>query len=126
MGTRQVSPGNLVGKGEATLLTTVSSIDPIRANFTISETDYLRFAAGAKARANAQLPLDLILSDGSVFPQKGRTVIFDRAVDTKTGTIAVVAEFPNPRGLLRPGQFGRVRGAATTAENAILIPQRAV
>ena len=72
------------------------------------------------------MPLELTLADGSVFPHKGRVIIADRAVDLKTGTLSIVAEFPNPDGLLRPGQFGRVRVAAETAENAILVPQRAV
>lgn len=126
VGQRLVTPGNLVGKGEATLLDTVSSIDPIRVNFTISEADHLRFMAHGKERVNVAIPLDLVLADGSLFPHKGKIVIFDRAVDTKTGTFTVVAEFPNPEGALRPGQFGRVRGAAETARDAVVIPKRAV
>ena len=70
--------------------------------------------------------LELILADGTTFPEKGRIIIADRAVDLKTGTLNLVAEFPNPKGLLRPGQFGRVRLAATVAENALLVPQKAV
>jgi membrane fusion protein, multidrug efflux system len=70
--------------------------------------------------------LELILADGSVFPHKGKLVIVDRAVDAKTGTLTIVAEFPNPNGLLRPGQFGRVRAPVETVENAVLIPKRAV
>jgi membrane fusion protein (multidrug efflux system) len=70
--------------------------------------------------------LELILSDGTAFRHKGRLIIADRAVDTKTGTLSIVAEFPNPEALLRPGQFGRVRLAATVAENALLVPQKAV
>jgi membrane fusion protein (multidrug efflux system) len=126
IGKRQVAPGNLVGKGEATLLATVSSIDPIRVNLTISETDYLRFMAGRKERGTVALPLDLILADGSVFPHKGRMSFADRAIDTKTGTFAVITEFPNPEGLLRPGQFARVRGATETVKDAIVVPKRAI
>jgi membrane fusion protein, multidrug efflux system len=126
IGRRLVAPGNLVGKGEATLLDTVSSIDPIRVNVTISEEEYLRFVAKRTARAGGEVPLELLLADGSVFPHKGRVVIADRAVDTKTGTLSLVTEFPNPTGLLRPGQFGRVRAAVEVAENAILVPRRAV
>lgn len=127
IGKRLVSPGNLVGKGEATLLDTVSSIDPIRVAVTISEAEYLRFAARQKkGGTTGGVPLELILADGGVFPHKGRVVIADRAVDVKTGTLSVIAEFPNPEGLLRPGQFGRVRAAAEVAENVILVPQRAV
>lgn len=126
IGKRQVAPGNLVGKGEATLLDTVSSIDPIRVNVTISEAEYLRFTAQGMDGKAGGVALELILADGSVFPHKGRVVIADRAVDVKTGTLSLIAEFPNPDGLLRPGQFGRVRAAAEVAENAILVPKRAV
>jgi membrane fusion protein (multidrug efflux system) len=127
IGKRQVSPGNLVGKGEATLLATVSSIDPMRVTLSLSETEYLRFfALDRQGKARPGADLELTLADGSLFPHKGRVVIADRAVDVKTGTLSVTAEFPNPAGLLRPGQFGRVRVAAEVAENAILVPQRAV
>ena len=126
-GTRQVAPGNLVGQGEATLLTTVSNVNPMRVFLSISESDYLtiqRKRAEGKMKGGAEL--ELILADGSTFPHKGRIIIADRAVDLKTGTLSLVAEFPNPNALLRPGQFGRVRLAATIAENALLVPQKAV
>jgi membrane fusion protein (multidrug efflux system) len=127
IGKREVSPGNLVGRGEATLLDTVSSIDPIRVDLSISEAEYLRFMAlRRKGKAAGGANLELILADGSVFPHKGRVIIADRAVDVKTGTLSVIAEFPNPDELLRPGQFGRVRAVTEIAENAILVPQRAV
>jgi membrane fusion protein (multidrug efflux system) len=126
-GKRDVAPGNLVGRGDATLLTTVSSINPIRVALSISEAEYLRFTASIKkADPKAGVALDLVLADGSVFPHKGRIIITGRAVDAKTGTLSLTAEFPNPEGVLRPGQFGRVRAAAEVAENAILVPQRAV
>jgi membrane fusion protein (multidrug efflux system) len=126
-GTRQVAPGNLVGQGEATLLTTVSNVNPMRVYISISESEYLtlqKVRAGGKLRGGQDL--ELILADGSVFPQHGKVIIADRAVNVKTGTFGIVAEFPNPTALLRPGQFGRVRLAATTVENALLVPQKAV
>jgi membrane fusion protein (multidrug efflux system) len=126
-GTRQVAPGNLVGQGEATLLTTVSNVNPMRVYISISEADYLmyqRMKAAGKLRQGSEL--ELIMADGSVFPQKGRIIIADRAVDLKTGTLSLVSEFPNPNAIMRPGQFGRVRLAATVAENALLVPQKAV
>ena len=127
IGKRLVSPGNLVGKGEATLLDTVSSVDPIRVSVTVSEAEYLRIRAQQKTgRMATGAPLELLLADGSVFPHKGKIVIIDRAVDVKTGTLTGIAEFPNPNAVLRPGQFGRVRAPIETAENAILIPKRAV
>ena len=129
IGKRLVAPGNLVGKGEATLLDTVSSIDPIRVNVTISEAEYLKYF-GQQQKQSARTPsrsgLELVLADGSVYPYKGKFVIVDRAVDLKTGTLTVISEFPNPQGQLRPGQFGRVRTAVDLAENAILVPKRAV
>ena len=126
IGKRLVSPGNLVGKGEATLLDTVSSIDPIRVNTTISEAEYLRFFATRNERNNGPGQLELILADGSIYPHKGKLAIVDRAVDQKTGTLNFSAEFPNPAGQLRPGQFGRVRAVAEMAKDAILVPKRAV
>jgi membrane fusion protein (multidrug efflux system) len=126
IGKRLVAPGNLVGKGEATLLDTVSSIDPIRVNTTISEAEYLRFFATKNERTNGPGQLELILADGSVYPHKGKLAIVDRAVDQKTGTLNFSAEFPNPAGQLRPGQFGRVRAVAEMAKDALLVPKRAV
>jgi membrane fusion protein (multidrug efflux system) len=126
-GIRLVAPGNLVGQGEATLLTTVSNVNPTRVYVSISEREYFmyqRLRAEGKMRVGGEL--ELFMADGSVFPAKGRIIIVDRAVDLKTGTLSIVAEFPNPNALLRPGQFGRVRLAATVAENALLVPQKAV
>ncbi|SPE40899.1 putative Multidrug export protein AcrE [Candidatus Sulfopaludibacter sp. SbA3] len=126
-GIRQVAPGNLVGQTEATLLTTVSNVNPMRVYVSISESDYLmyqRMRDQGKLKKGSEL--ELILVDGSVFPKKGRIIIADRAVDLKTGTLSIVAEFPNPNALMRPGQFGRVRLAATVAENALLVPQKSV
>jgi membrane fusion protein (multidrug efflux system) len=126
-GTRQVAPGNLVGQGEATLLTTVSNVNPMRVFVSISEREYLMYSQlRAEGRMKGGAELELILADGSSFPHRGRVIITDRAVDLKTGTLSIVAEFPNPNALLRPGQFGRVRLAATVAENALLVPQKAV
>jgi membrane fusion protein, multidrug efflux system len=127
-GTRLVAPGNLVGSGEPTLLTTVSDVNPMRVYVSIPERDYLiyqKMRSEGKMKGSAG-EIDLVLADGSIFPHKGRMIIADRAVDLKTGTLNLVAEFPNPNALLRPGQFGRVRLAANTAENALLVPQKAV
>ncbi len=126
IGTRQVAPGNLVGQGEATLLATVSNVNPTRVFASISERDYLTFF---RMRAEGKRPgaaeVELLLADGSLFPHKGRVIIAGRAVDLKTGTLSIVSEFPNPGGMLRPGQFGRIR-VATATDNALLVPQKAV
>ena len=126
IGQRLVSVGNLVGRGEPTLLATVSALDPLRVSFALSEAEYLMVARRMGESARKPLPLDLILADGTVFPHKGKVTVADRAVDEKTGTLTLVAEFPNPQGLIRPGQFGRVRGVIDTVQNAILVPQLAV
>jgi membrane fusion protein (multidrug efflux system) len=99
----------------------------MRVYVSISEAEYLlyqRLKSQGKLRKGSEL--ELILADGSTFPERGRIIIADRAVDLKTGTLSLVAEFPNPKALLRPGQFGRVRLAATIAENALLVPQKSV
>ena len=129
-GNRLVDVGSYVGSPQPTVLTVVSSLDPVRFNFTISEAEYLAYARAAKAdasnRSGASLPLELVLADGSVYPQKGRVTVVGRGVSGETGTLPIQATFPNPTGLLRPGGFGRVRFPITTRKNAILIPQRAV
>jgi membrane fusion protein, multidrug efflux system len=126
IGQRLVSVGNLVGRGEPTLLATVSALDPLRVTFAVSETEYLALARRMGKSAKTPVPIDLVLADGTEFPHKGRVTIAERAIDQKTGTLTIVAEFPNPERLIRPGQFGRVRGVIDTAENALLIPQQAV
>jgi len=129
-GNRLVDVGSYVGSPQPTVLTVVSSLDPVRFNFTISEADYLAYARAVKAegsnRSEGNLPLELVLADGSVYPQKGRVSVVGRGVSAETGTLPIQATFPNPGGLLRPGGFGRVRFPITTRKNAVVIPQRAV
>jgi membrane fusion protein (multidrug efflux system) len=129
-GSRQVDVGSYVGSPQPTVLTVVSSLDPVRFDFTISEAEYLAYARATRARAGKRSgpgpELELVLADGSVYPGKGRVTVVGRGVDAETGTLPLQASFPNPDGLLRPGQFGRVRLPVTTRKNAILIPQRAV
>ena len=111
------------------VLTSVSTVDPIRVRFSISEQEYLSAADRLNAKATegkASLPLDLVLADGSVFPQKGRAVALNRQVDVKTGTISVLGEFPNPGNVLRPGLYAKVRAVVSERKGALLVPQRAV
>ncbi len=120
--------GNLVGPGSANaVLTTVSQVDPIKAFIPLSEQQYMRFAEEKRnGEGHASVPLELILADGSVYPQGGKIFFADRQVDVKTGTIQVATLFPNPDNLLRPGQFARVRATVKTKAGALLVPQRAV
>lgn len=128
IGAKQVSIGELVGKGEPTLLATISTLDPIWFYCAISEVSFLKAEAEArkKGRKVADLPVTLILSDGSVHPAQGRFVFIDRAVDVKTGTLRVRAEFANAEKVLRPGMFGRIRVDLGTRPDSILVPERAV
>jgi membrane fusion protein (multidrug efflux system) len=131
IGNIDVDPGNLVGKSEPTLLTSISAVDPIYAEFPVAEADYLKLASRIRLDAEGrgrdpERRLDLILADDSQFPQKGRFVFVGRAFDPKTGTINVQAEFPNPQRTLRPGQFARVRGTVEQRPNAVLVPGLAV
>jgi membrane fusion protein (multidrug efflux system) len=130
-GIAQTQIGNLVSP--TTVLTVVSQVDPIKAYFPISEQEYLHVADKLKAggggdwlRSSAIVPLHLTLSDGSVFPQKGKIVFADRQIDTQTGTIRIVGSFPNPRNILRPGQFGRVSAVTGIQKGALLVPQKAI
>jgi membrane fusion protein (multidrug efflux system) len=120
--------GDLVAP--ATLLTTVSQLDPIKAYFPLSEQQYLRMTAGRRGGGAEYLgprtPLTLVLADDSTYPQRGRVLAVDREIDPKTGTIRVGATFPNPNGMLRPGQYGRVRAETRVVDGALLVPQRAI
>jgi len=122
--------GNLVGPGQIQELTAVSTVDPIKAYFSVSEQEYMKYRGkqGEKTAENSAeaIPLELILADGTVYPHKGRFSLADRQVDVKTGTMRLGALFPNPGNLLRPGQFGIVRATMATKKGALLVPQRAV
>ncbi|HSO73756.1 MAG TPA: efflux RND transporter periplasmic adaptor subunit [Blastocatellia bacterium] len=125
----QAQIGDLVSQN--TLLTTVSTVDPIKVYFPVSEREYLEYVkdqpdAAKRAAAEPQLQLQLVLADGSVYPQKGIFSFADRQVDVKTGTLRLQGIFPNPGNVLRPGQYARVRAITKTAKGALLVPQRAV
>jgi membrane fusion protein, multidrug efflux system len=126
IGLQQVNAGNLVGKNEATLLTTISSSDPFFVDFNISEAFLLQLTRGGTPESRRGVAFQLVLSDNSVYEHEGRFSVVDRTVDPKTGTILVRATFPNAGGRLRPGQFARVRVAAEERVDAILVPQVAV
>src|SRR5579871_630912 len=115
--------GNLVGPS-SNAVTTVSTLDPIKANFTVSEQEYLNLAANGKALDKLQL--DLYLSNGAAYPQKGRFSFADRQVNATTGAIQLTGLFPNPGNTLRPGQYAKVRAAVGTHTAALLVPQRSV
>ncbi len=131
VGKTEVYPGTLVGRGQSTLLTHISQIGSIHVRFTVPERDYLFFARRSEERRKANaamvdLPFELVLADGSVHPATGRLVFADRNVDPATGTIMMEAAFPNPGGIVRPGQYARVRAAVDLKKGALLVPQRAV
>jgi len=117
--------GNLVGPGATEELTTVSTVDPIKVYFQLSEQEYLQ-AAKRSAESREKKEAELILADGSVYPEKGHFAFADRQVDVTTGTIKVAGLFPNPGNFLRPGQYGKIRVATSVRRGALLIPQRAV
>jgi RND family efflux transporter MFP subunit len=113
------------------ILTTVSTVDPIKVYFTVSEQEYLAYVKRnpnptERAAAEKELELQLFLADGSTYSHTGKFYIADRQVDPKTGAIRIAGVFGNPENTLRPGQYGRVRAATTTQNGALLVPQRAV
>lgn len=129
-GVAQQQVGALVSPASGPI-TTVSTLDPIKVYFTVSEQEYLdyrrRFPTAEKVQANhRQLELELILADGVVYPYKGKFYFADRQVDVRTGAIRLVGLFPNPDNILRPGQYGRVRTSTRTLQGALLVPQQAV
>ena len=128
IGAKEVSVGDLVGKGQPTLLATISKLDPIWFYCGVSEVAYLRTESEAKksGKTIADLPVTLILADGSQHPAPGKFVFIDRAVDPKTGTLRVRAEFPNPGHILRPGMFARVRIDLGARPGSVVVTERAV
>ena len=129
-GINTVQVGNLVGP--SAVLTAVSQVSPIKVYFPISEQEYMRMADGGDpgsvdwlTRAS-RIPLRLTLADGSAYPHPGRIIFADRQVNTQTGTIQIVGEFPNTRNLLRPGQYARIQAPTGNMEGALLVPQAAV
>jgi RND family efflux transporter MFP subunit len=131
IGKEEVTVGNLVTKDQ-TLLTTVSSWNPMRVVFSISESDYLllakRYLEGEKpvSEAASKDPYELIMADNSIYPYRGELGFVDRALDLTTGTLKIYVSFPNPKQLLRPGLFGRIRVVLEERPDALLVPQRAV
>jgi membrane fusion protein, multidrug efflux system len=117
--------GDLVGPGQIEELTTVSTVNPIKVYVPISEQEYLK-AMEERSKRSEKVVLEMILSDGSVYPHKGEFTFADRQVDPTTGTIKVASLFPNPGNLLRPGQFARIRAQIGIVRGALLVPQRAV
>ena len=128
VGIARTQVGELVNT--QTVMTTVSTVDPIRVTFGISEREYMERAARIN-RANYATTergpaLQLILEDGSVFPEQGKAVLVDREVNVKTGTLTIKGFFPNPHNILRPGQYARIRAELDVRPGALLVPQRAV
>ena len=122
-----VDEGNVVGPAKGSTLATVSTIDPIKVLFQLSEADYLKVAKRLLAlRGREGPPLQLYLSDGALYPYGGRSTSINRAVDPTTGTISVESIFPNPTAFLRPGQFARVRFVISQQHNALVVPQSAI
>jgi RND family efflux transporter MFP subunit len=129
-GINTVQVGTLVGP--STVLTAVSQVSPIKVYFPISEQEYLRMADGGGPGSvdflthASRIPLRLTLADGSTYPHPGRIIFADRQVNTQTGTIQIVGEFPNSRNLLRPGQYARIQTPTGNITGALLVPQAAV
>ena len=129
-GIAQLQVGALVSPATGAI-TTVSTLDPVKVYFTISEQEYLarkrEFPTPEQfLEARARMQLELILADGTTFPEKGKVYFADRQVDVKTGAIRIAGLFPNPGNVLRPGQYGRVRAAIDVDHGALLVPQQAV
>lgn len=127
VGITQVKAGNLVGRGESTLLTTVSQVDPIVFRVGISEVDYLKIAKKrAESGVASERDFELVLADGTVYAHKGQLEAVERAIDAKTGTLTVQISFQNSDSLLRPGQYGRVKVLMARLPGVLLAPQRAI
>jgi membrane fusion protein (multidrug efflux system) len=107
-------------------VTTVSTLDPIRDYFTVSEQDYIELQKQFSSSDRQRWKLQLILADGTIYPHEGAFYFAGRAVDQNTGAIQLAALFPNPGNVLRPGQYGKVRAVVRIEKGALLVPQPAV
>jgi len=128
-GAAKAQLGDLVGPPQAMVLTTVSTVNPIKVYVPISEQEYLGLVNTSKQEQRPgpeKMTFNLILADGSTWPDPGSFSFADRQVDPMTGTIRVAILFPNPRYILRPGQYAKVRVLMGMAKGALLVPQRAV
>ncbi len=123
-GIAKVQVGDLVN-GQR-VMTTVSTVDPIKVYFNASEQEYMSWARDWSGKGGVKGSLELTLSDGRRYAQRGDPLLADRNVDLKTGTITLVGSFPNPEHLLRPGQYAKVWASVGTTRGALLVPQRAV
>jgi RND family efflux transporter MFP subunit len=124
-GQAQLQVGALVSTS-GTAVTTVSTLDPIRDYFTVSEQDYLQLQKQFSNSEKQRWKLQLILADGTTYPHEGTFYFAGRAVDQNTGAIQLAALFPNPGNVLRPGQYGKVRAVVRIEKGALLVPQAAV
>ena len=124
-GIAQAQVGDLVSTSSG-LLTTVSTVDPVRDYFSVSEQEYLALQKRFSGSEKVHWKLQLILADGTTYPQEGEFYFADRQVNENTGAIQLAALFPNPGNVLRPGQYGKVRAVVRTQQSALLIPQAAV
>jgi RND family efflux transporter MFP subunit len=124
-GQAQLQVGALVSTS-GTAVTTVSTLDPIRDYFTVSEQDYLQLQKQFSTSDKQRWKLQLILADGTTYPHEGAFYFAGRAVDQNTGAIQLAALFPNPGNVLRPGQYGKVRAVVRIEKGALLVPQPAV
>ena len=122
-GVAKVGIGDLMTP--ATVMTTISNVNPIYVDVSVGEQDYMRFTREKSSSATRQ-NLELILGDGTVYPRPGKVLFVNREVDSRTGTIQVRGEFPNPGNVLRPGQYARIRVVTEFRKGALLIPQQAV
>src|ERR1700723_1734747 len=124
-GIAQAQVGDLVSASSGSL-TTVSTLDPIRDYFTVSEQEYLALQKRFSDSEKDHWKLQLVLADGTAYPREGQFYFADRQVNPNTGAIQLAALFPNPRNVLRPGQYGKIRAVVRVQQNALLISQAAV
>jgi len=129
VGEQQISTGNVVGRAGSELLATVSSVDPMRVKFSLPEEEFLKLEQRIRKEgeaSGARKDFEILLADGTTYAHKGTFLFSERGLEKTTGTLPIVAEFPNPDGVLRPELFVRVRAQLGEYRDAVLVPQRAV
>jgi membrane fusion protein (multidrug efflux system) len=126
IGSVKVDIGNLVGQGENTLLVTISTVDPVYVNFSVSESEYIKAMRDKGVKGSRKRDIKMILADGKEYEYPGTFNMVDRAIDPRTGTLGIRVVFPNPDRILKPGQYAKVQVLIALEKDAVVVPARGI
>jgi membrane fusion protein (multidrug efflux system) len=128
IGVSKVHEGDYVGRGSGkNIINTISAVGDMRVRFSISENEYLEFKKkAAKGATTNSIKVEMILGDGTIYPEQGKIDFADRSIDPETGSLLVQALFANSSGVLKPGQYAKIRFITDQLADAVIVPQQAI